>query len=92
MLQRYGYIYEDEGGFVTMTIPAHRDISIYEGHWKFIKGNDKFKGYMKIKGTSEYDTREMAHFLDMVVLEAKELDIETMTPNQLAELKEKWGV
>ncbi len=91
MIQRYGYIYEDDNGYVTMTIPANRDISLYEGHWKFIKENDKFKAYLKIKGSSKYNSREMAHFLDMVVLEAKELGIETMTPSQIAEMNAKWG-
>lgn len=91
MIQRYGYIYEDENGCVTMTIPESRDISLYEGHWKFIKGNDKFKAYLKLKGSSEYNSREMAHFVDMIVLEAKELGIDTMTPNQIAEMNAKWG-
>ena len=92
MIQRYGFVYEDENGYKTMTIPASRDISQYEGHWKFIKGNDKFKGYLKLRGSSEYTTQEMSHFVDMIVLEAKELGIETMTPNQIAEMNARWGV
>ena len=91
MIQRYGYIYEDENGCVTMTIPESRDISLYDGHWKFIKGNDKFKAYLKLKGSSEYTSKEMTHFVEMIVLEAKELGIETMTPNQIAEMNAKWG-
>jgi hypothetical protein len=40
-----------------------------------------------IRGTSTYNTAEMSHFLDMVVQEAKDLGIETATPEQLAEMK-----
>ena len=33
----------------------------------------------------------MANFIDYIVQEAKELDIETLTPNELKSLKESWG-
>lgn len=43
------------------------------------------------RGSSEYDTAEMAHFIDGIVSEAKELGIETRTPAELAEIKTAWG-
>lgn len=93
MLQKYGYLYKDEdGSFITVTLKADIDISRVEGHWKFYKSNGKFNAYLMIKGTSEYDTKEMAHFLDMVVEEAKELGIQTETPDKIAEMKALWGV
>lgn len=42
------------------------------------------------RGSSEYDTGEMSRLIDGVVSEAQELDIETRTPEQLAELKSLW--
>ena len=42
-------------------------------------------------GTHNYDSKEMARFIDGVVQEAKNLGIETMTPNELARLKAIWG-
>jgi hypothetical protein len=33
----------------------------------------------------------MSIFIDGVVSEAKELGIQTETPNQLAEMKSRWG-
>ena len=54
----------------------------------------KLKGYTKIVayyGTSTYDTKEMSRFLDEVVSEAKELDIPTETPEQIAEMKSLWS-
>lgn len=42
-------------------------------------------------GTHNYNSKEMARFIDGVVQEAKNLGIETMTPNELARLKAIWG-
>lgn len=43
------------------------------------------------KGLSQYDSKEMARFIDGVVSEAKELGLETATPEELSELKAKWN-
>lgn len=53
--------------------------------------NKEFNHIRVFKGSSEYDTKEMSIFIDGIVQEAKQLDIETLTPNQLAELKSLWG-
>lgn len=50
----------------------------------------EFTHYKIYKGSSEYDTREMAILIDGIVSECKELDIETMTPAELQSLKESW--
>ncbi len=42
------------------------------------------------RGSSQYDTKEMSGFIDGIVSEAQELDIETRTPEQLAEIKSMW--
>lgn len=90
MLQKYGYLYQDEEGYIPVTVKAGVDMSKIEGHWKFYKSNGKFDSYLMIKGSSEYDTSEMAHFIDMVVQEAKELGIETLTPAELERMKFEW--
>ncbi|MCI6191202.1 MAG: hypothetical protein MR691_14955 [Clostridium sp.] len=41
-------------------------------------------------GTSSYNTKQMANFIDYVVSEAKTLNIETLRPTQLYELKKAW--
>ena len=51
------------------------------------------KGYVNIVayyGTSTYDTKEMARFIDEVVNEAKSQGIQTETPEQIEELKSLW--
>ena len=92
MLQKYGVFYQDEDGeHITITLKSSIDVSKVEGHWKLFKTNGKFNAYLMIKGTSEYDTKEMAHFLDMVVQEAKELGIQTETPDEIERMKALWG-
>ena len=91
MLQKYGYLAQDEDGYIVITLKESIDISKLGGHWKFYKGNGKFNSYLAIKGSSEYDTSEMAHFINQIVLEAKELGIETATPEELARMNELWG-
>lgn len=90
MLQKYGYLYQDEEGYIPVTVKAGVDMSKITGHWKFYKSNGKFDSYLMIKGSSEYDSAEMARFIDAVVYEAKELDIETATPAELERMKATW--
>lgn len=46
-----------------------------------------FTHYKVYKGSSEYDSREMAIFLDGIIAEAEQLGIQTLTPKELARLK-----
>lgn len=46
--------------------------------------------YKCYKGSSEYDSKEMAILIDGIVEEAKELGINTLTPNEISMLKENW--
>lgn len=92
MLQSYGYLKQDENGEpIVMTLSTKTDVSTVGGHWKFYKTNGKHTAYLQIQGSSEYDTKQMAHFLDMVVEEAKGLGIQTETPNEIERMKALWG-
>lgn len=70
---------------------AKRMFDYYE-----IKGESELNGkiFIHVKagiGTHLYDTAEMARFIDGVVAEAQDLDIETRTPQEIAEMKSLWG-
>ena len=41
-------------------------------------------------GSSTYNTKQMSRLIDWVIEECKEQGIETMTPEELARLKEDW--
>lgn len=59
-----------------------------------IMGESKLEGYTNIisyHGSSSYNTKRMSRLIDWIVEEAKELGIETMTDNQLRQMKNEWG-
>ena len=90
MLKDYGVLEEVDGLPITITVKASVDMSKISGHWLLIKSNGTFNAYAMIKGSSEYDTKEMSHFIEGVVAEAKELGIETLTPAELDEMMKVW--
>lgn len=58
-----------------------------------VQRDSKLEGYTNViayYGSSTYDTKQMACFIDYIVEEAKRLSIETMTPEQLELLKIEW--
>ena len=96
MLEKYGTnVLDDDGDIMTITVPAKSNIKYADIHCAYIgKGtvNGKiFNHYRLIKGTSLYDTKEMSIFIDGVVSEAKDLEIETLTPNEIEKMKVLWG-
>ena len=46
--------------------------------------------YWHIKGSHQMDSKQMGRLIDSVVYEAKNLGIETATPEQLAEMQRLW--
>lgn len=50
-----------------------------------------FTHYKVFKGTSEYNTAEMAVFIDGVISEADEIGIDTLPPNEVEKIKSLWG-
>lgn len=49
-----------------------------------------FKHLAILIGSSQYDTKAMSLLIDGIVSEAKELNIETMTPAEIESLKQSW--
>ena len=83
----------DTDGGVTQILSIRADAKLtgwLYTHTKPIKTVDlegkKFTHYALIKGSSDYNTREMSFLLDGVIYEAKELGIEVMTPEELERL------
>lgn len=48
--------------------------------------------YLLLRGSSTYDTKEMAILIDDIVQEAKEQDIETLPPAEIERMKREWGI
>lgn len=75
-------------------IPENGDLDAIYPYNKFIgvsKGTkEPCNDYYIFKPTHTLNTKEMAKLIDGVVVEAKELGIETKTPTELAEIKSLW--
>jgi hypothetical protein len=76
---------------------AEQFVSIWNSRglgWYAEEMDSKIKGCKKIVayyGSSCYDTKAMSVLIDYIVSSAKELGIETMTPEELSRLKNEWG-
>lgn len=87
-LKRYG---QSELISVLSHVPIANYVKYYEEAGESKLNGKMFTHYRVYKGTSEMDTREMSVFIDGVCSEARELGIQVETPNQLAEMKARWG-
>ena len=86
MLKRYG-----QGGFISIQADKASDVTRAFDYY-VQKGEGEVNGkqflhMMVYVGSSQYDTKEMATFISGIVEEAKDLGIETMTPQELAMLE-----
>ncbi len=88
LLKRYG---QSELISVLSHVPIRSYVKYFEEAGESKLNGKNFTHYRVYKGSSEFDTREMSIFIDGVVSEAKDLGIQTETPNQIAEMKARWG-
>jgi hypothetical protein len=49
-----------------------------------------YRTYRLLKGSSEYDTKEMYHLINGLIQECKEQDIETLTPNEMERMMQNY--
>lgn len=96
MLVSYGTSRMIDGELYTISIPAKIELSLRSDEYLYIHtafiGEGTVKGklfnhYRVLKGSSEYDTKEMSIFIDGVVQEAQQYGIETRTPDEIALMK-----
>lgn len=88
MLKDYG---QSEMISVKAHIKLDQYIKYYEEAGETTLNGTLFKHYKVYKGSSEFDKREMAIFIDGVVQEATNLGIDVRTPDEIARLKSLWG-
>lgn len=103
MLREYGQIDHFDGKLVQIMLPdteeaeekALESESVHlkpTSHTKVGDDGIRYRSYMLLKGSSEYNTKEMSRLIDGVVQEAKAMGIETLPPAELQAMKERWGV
>lgn len=87
LVVEYGTVARDDDGMrIAFKLPASVDVDSiypYTRMYKEVEENGKFfKCYLVFKPTHEMDTKEMAHLIDGAVQVARELNIDTDTPEQ----------
>ena len=88
MLKRYG---QSEVVSVLSFIDVSGYFKYYEKIGSGTVQGKEFTHYRIFRGSSEYDSKEMAVLIDGIISEAKELDIETLPPREIERLKKAWG-
>jgi hypothetical protein len=90
MLKRYGQktiVSVIEEGISILT----KAVDYCEKYTESELNGKTFYHFKVWKGSHEFDTKEMAIFIDGIVSECKEVGIETDTPDQIARIKASWG-
>ena len=71
----------------------------FEAEWRTVRnlGEITVNGQTGIQlqlyfGSSTFDTKEMSVFIDGLVEECRQLEIETLPPNEIERMKREWGV
>lgn len=87
MLKRYG-----QGEMISVKdgIPIGDYVKYCERAGESWLNNTLFKHYKVYKGSSEFSKEEMAVFIDGVVQEAQDLNIDVKTPDEISRLKSLW--
>lgn len=87
MLQRYG---QSKMISALANIPLGEYVKYYTEAGESTLNGKLFKHYKVYKGSSEFDKTEMAILIDGIVSEAKELGIQTETPEEIENIKSLW--
>ena len=95
MVLEYGTIATECGEPVIVALPKSANVADYYKYAKWIadftaKNKKPYSQYVFYKHTHTLDKAEMKRLIDGVVYEAKELGIETRTPEELANLIATW--
>ena len=90
--EMYIQMLEDYSQCLLIPVEKGKKPNGYFKYYKYIAStviNGKEADYYKVfKGSSEFNTEEMTIFLDGVIQECKQLEIETLPPEELERLKQ----
>lgn len=101
MLRRYGQNLMIDGAGVYIRIPdtekaEETALEASEYHIRptseVVSGNQgvNYRTYVMLKGSHQYDTEEMSQLIDGLVEECKAMGIETLPPEELAQMMEAY--
>ena len=86
---------DDDGQLIGAMLPAGADIDQFYPYTRMYKTMElegrEYECYLFYKRTHTLDTKEMARLIDGTIYVARELGIDTDTPEQIARYKEGWN-
>ena len=92
LLERYSPVF-------THIIVRPEAVERVKGEWRTVKvlGPIQVNGSTGIQlqcyfGSSTFDSKEMASFIDGIVSECKEMGIETLPPDEIERMRREWGI
>lgn len=99
LLRDYGQLERFDGQLVQTMLPDTDEVEnkalesatlhIRPTSHTMVGGNGVvFRSYLMLKGSSTYDSKEMSRLIDGTVHEAKQMGIETLSPEELKRMKE----
>ena len=96
LVVEYGALAKDEdGNTLGAMLPATADMDDFYPYYRLYKTmtleGREYNCYLFYKRTHTLDTKEMARLIDGAIEQARELGIETDTPEQLARYKDDWS-
>ena len=90
----YLQMLEDYGQSLLIPVTVGKKPDGFFKYYKYVTTseiNGKEADWYKVfKGSSEYDSKEMAVLIDGIISEAKELHIETLPEHEILRIKEMW--
>ena len=95
MLSDYGVLKTDEDdNYIIGFFDKNANLNRIGSYWKFIEyvtvNNEVKKKCMLLKGSSEYNTKEMSDFIKGIEQEARALDIETLSDIEFRQMMEAY--
>lgn len=93
MIREYGQYEVIDGMIPTLTAKEKYEDKMLDIEGVHLKVVERSGGTVKMavmRGSHTYNTAEMSRLIDATVEEAKELGIETLTPDQLERIKASW--
>ena len=86
LVLKYGAVAERDGVPVTITLPHAADVQEFYRYAKWIESDEYTDTYLLYKQTHTLDRAEFSRLIDGTVEDCKELGIETIPPDELAQM------
>ena len=85
--QKCPVVYEENGQHCVVALKRNVPVKMLPGYWMPYREQGDLIAYMRLKGSSDMDSKEFSRLVDEMVEECKEQGIETLTPAEMERLK-----